>query len=201
MMCAVREFRIGPNAVTQVAVALERRLGRSFSGDLMRAAGLGSYLDAPPQQMIVEREVIALHHTMRERLQPATATEIARAAGLATGDYLLAHRIPGLAQRALRLLPARFAGRLLLRAITLHAWTFAGSGQFAATAGHPIVITIAECPICRGAESRYPLCEYYAATFSRLFTRLVHRRARVRETACHAAGAPACRFEIDWHGR
>jgi divinyl protochlorophyllide a 8-vinyl-reductase len=62
----------------------------------------------------------------------------------------------------------------------------------------PVVLLIEGCPICRGAHAAAPICDYYAATFLRLFTRLVHTRAVVRETACAAAGAGACRFEIDW---
>ena len=198
MMAVAGGARIGPNAVIQVAAALANRLGAGVSREMMRAAGLGAYVKAPPQTMIDEREVIALHSLLRERLHPATAGEVVRAAGLATGDYLLAHRIPRLAQWVLRGLPAPLAAPLLLGAIRRHAWTFAGSGEFHARSGRPIVITIGNCPICRGANAARPQCDYYAATFTRLFRKLVHRNARVRETACHAAGAEHCRFEIDW---
>ena len=198
MMAIADGARIGPNAVIQVAAALANRLGAGYARELMVAAGLGAYVQLPPQKMIDEREVIRLHTLLRERLQPSTASEVVRAAGLATGDYLLAHRIPRLAQWVLRALPAPLAGPLLLGAIRRHAWTFCGSGHFHARAGRPIMISIENCPICRGANAARPQCEYYAATFSRLFTRLVHRRIRVRETACQACGADQCRFEIDW---
>jgi divinyl protochlorophyllide a 8-vinyl-reductase len=119
-------------------------------------------------------------------------------AGSATGDYLLAHRIPRPAQALLRILPAGIAGRLLLAAITRHAWTFTGSGRFTAEAGSPTVVAIANCPICRGTHSEMPACDYYAATFERLFTVLVHPDAKVVETDCMGRGASACRFEIRW---
>jgi divinyl protochlorophyllide a 8-vinyl-reductase len=173
-------------------------VGRDPAGQLLRVVGIGAYIEAPPQHMVDEREVIALHAAVRESLPPGTARGIAIEAGLATGDYLLAHRIPAVAGFVLRLLPAELASRALLAAITRHSWTFAGSGRFMAQAGRPVVITIENCPICRGAHASTTVCEYYAATFERLFTRLVHARARVRETACVAAGATACRFEIDW---
>ena len=198
MMAAAGGARIGPNAVIQVTAALTRRLGAAAAREMLVAAGLGAYVKAPPRQMIDEREVIALHALLRERLQPTTAAEVVRAAGLATGDYLLAHRIPRLAQWVLRSLPAQLAAPLLLGAIRRHAWTFCGSGHVTARAGRPLVITIEDCPICRGANAVRPQCDYYAATFARLFRRLVHRHARVRETACRAAGADSCRFEIDW---
>jgi divinyl protochlorophyllide a 8-vinyl-reductase len=199
MMMAVADGpRIGPNAVIQVAAALANRLGAGAARELMLSAGLGAYVKEPPQKMIDECEVIALHSLLRERLQPATASEVVRAAGLATGDYLLAHRIPRAAQWVLRALPAPLAAPLLLAAIRRHAWTFTGSGHFHAKAGPPVVIVIQHCPICRGANAARPQCDYYAATFARLFRRLVHRHARVRETACEACGADQCRFEISW---
>jgi divinyl protochlorophyllide a 8-vinyl-reductase len=190
--------RIGPNAIIQVAGALEQRLGSGAAREFLLAAGLAGYADAPPRQMVDEREVIALHSAVRARLAPQAARGVAQEAGLATGDYLLAHRIPRAAQFVLRALPAPRAGRLLLAAITRHAWTFAGSARFTARAGHPVLIKLEDCPICRGAQSGGPLCEYYAATFTRLFSRLVHPGAVARETECMAAGAPACRFEITW---
>ncbi len=189
---------IGPNAITQVADALERRLGRIPARELLHSVGLGGYADAPPSQMVDEREVIALHAAVRDRLPATDAREVARDAGLATGDYLLAHRIPRPAQALLRLLPSVVSGRLLLAAITRHSWTFAGSGTFAARGVRPIVITIGDCPLCRGTQAAAPVCGYYSACFTRLFARLVHPHARAREIACIAEGAGECRFDIDW---
>ena len=72
MMMAVADGpRIGPNAVIQVAAALANRLGTGVARELMLSAGLGAYVKAPPQKMIDEREVIALHSLLRERLQRA----------------------------------------------------------------------------------------------------------------------------------
>jgi len=190
--------RIGPNAIIQMAAALEQSLGRASTEQMLRGVGLGSYIEALPQHMVDEREVIALHSAVREQLAAPQAHEVAWQAGLATGDYLLAHRIPRMAQRALRVLPASLASRVLLKAITQHAWTFAGSGHFEARHGRPVVVTIGDCAICRQARATEPTCDYYSATFTRLFAELVHPRAVAREVACIAAGAPACRFEISW---
>ena len=198
MTAGPRAARIGPNAISQVARALEGVLGEAAARDLLGRAGLGRYADHPPCRMVEEGEVIALHTAVRARLEPKAARGVARAAGLATGDYLLAHRIPRPAQIVLRTLPAGLASRLLLAAIARHAWTFAGSGHFEARGARPVLISIADCPICRGALAAQPLCDYYAATFTRLYARLVHPGARARETECMAAGAPACRFSIDW---
>jgi divinyl protochlorophyllide a 8-vinyl-reductase len=198
MTATAQPARIGPNAIIQMAGALEHALGRAPTEQLLRGVGLAPYIEAPPQHMVDEREVIALHAAVREQLDGPRAHEVAWAAGLATGDYLLANRIPGFAQRLLRVLPAVLASRVLLKAITQHAWTFTGSGRFAAQVGHPVVITIEDCAICRNAHASEPCCDYYSATFTRLFAELVHRRAIARETHCIAAGAPACRFEISW---
>jgi len=37
-------------------------------------------------------------------------------------------------------------------------------------------------------------CDFYAATFERLFARLVQARARVVEISCHAMGGSDCTF-------
>jgi divinyl protochlorophyllide a 8-vinyl-reductase len=42
------------------------------------------------------------------------------------------------------------------------------------------------------------LCDYYAATFERLFQALVDRGALVTETECEANGGSACNFEVRW---
>ncbi len=87
---------------------------------------------------------------------------------------------------------------MLLRAISGHSWTFAGSGRFAIERGRPLVLSIAGCAICRGAHGPVPVCDYYAATFERLYRALVSPRSTVREISCQATGEPACRFEIRW---
>jgi len=48
----------------------------------------------------------------------------------------------------------------------------------------------------QGLHTDTPACDFYGATFERLFPVLVHRNARVREVACAACGSDACRFEI-----
>ncbi|MCU0802464.1 MAG: hypothetical protein MUD11_11940 [Rhodobacteraceae bacterium] len=107
---------------------------------------------------------------------PARADALLAAAGLAVGDYILAHRIPPLAQRVLRLLPAALSARLLARAIARHAWTFAGS-------------------LLPGACD-HPACHWHAAVFARLYQRLVWPDAAVTETHCAARGDATCRFVI-----
>ena len=62
----------------------------------------------------------------------------------------------------------------------------------------PVVMMIENNPLCRGAVAHAPVCDYFAATFERLFQRLVHPHASVVETDCLAAGGRVCRFEIAW---
>jgi divinyl protochlorophyllide a 8-vinyl-reductase len=190
--------RIGPNAIIRMIEALGEQVGAAETTRLFGLAGLSHHLAKAPEHMVDERDVVALHTVVRSELGDARAREAGRQAGLLTADYLLANRIPKPVQAILKVLPASLAGRILLAAIGKHSWTFAGSGAFAAVAGHPVRFRIAGCPVCRGAQSSAPLCDYYGATFERLFRTLVHRDARVIETACEAAGAPACTFEIRW---
>jgi divinyl protochlorophyllide a 8-vinyl-reductase len=186
--------RIGPNAITRVAEAL----GPGRAAPVFAHAGLAAYLERPPEAMVDEREVIALHQALREDLGEDEARRVAADAGRRTADYLLAHRIPRLAQVVLKRLPAVLAARALLRAIGGHAWTFAGSGHFGATFGPPLRLRIQDNPLCRGRRSAQPSCDYYAAVFQVLFQTLVHRGAVVIETACEARGDPACVFEVLW---
>lgn len=180
------------------AVALQREAGAARTAEVFTAARLRHYLGTPPESMVDEDEVIRLHNALRAALGDPASRRVAKAAGAATGDYLLAHRIPRLVQALLRRMPARLAARLLLSAIRRHAWTFAGSGVFSGCAGTPAYLTIARNPLCRGVSSAEPLCEYYGATFERLFRALAHPHAKVVETTCEASGADACRFEIHW---
>jgi divinyl protochlorophyllide a 8-vinyl-reductase len=194
--------RIGPNAITRVAEVLPVRVGRTVTAQVFERAGLERYLREPPQAMVDETEVRRLHGVLRATLGDAEARAVARAAGTRTADYLLAHRIPRPVQRLLKLLPAPLAARVLLAAIARHAWTVAGSGRFDARCawrrGPPVVLTIRANPLCLGLAGAAPACDYYAATFERLFRVLVHPQSQVREVACEACGDPECRFEIRW---
>ena len=190
--------RIGPNAITRVAEVLRARRGEAAAAALFGRAGLLPYLTQPPEAMVDEAEVTRLHQVLRESLGTALAKEVARDAGTRTADYLLAHRIPRPAQVVLKRLPPPLAARALLSAIRGHSWTFAGSGVFHAQAGHPVVLSITGNPMCRGATLTEPGCDFYAATFERLFRVLVHPASTVVETDCEACGDAMCRFEVRW---
>lgn len=187
--------RIGPNAVLQLAPAMDRIAGEGARRALFAPLGFDPLPD--PTAMIDEARVAALHGTLRCQ-HPENACKIAIAAGHGTGDYILAHRIPHAAKTLLRALPARVAAPILTRAILAHGWTFCGTGALTAKSGPPVVFTLTDNPIIRGERASAPLCHWHAAVFERLFARLVHPRAHAVETACCATGAPACRFEIDW---
>lgn len=198
MTAAAAAGRIGPNAITRVAEVLPALLGDKGTWALFDAAGLCAYLRTPPEGMVDEAEVAALHRVLRQQLGPQVAGQVARSAGMRTADYLLARRIPPPVQWLLKRLPPQWAARVLLRAIGRHAWTFAGSGHFQAAAGRPCVLTIQDNPLCRGVDAAHPACDFYSATFERLFQVLVHPAVQVVETHCEARGDPACRFELRW---
>ncbi len=189
---------IGPNAVIQVAKALDAVEGRSASARIFGEAGIAHYLERPPETMIAESDVVELHHRLREGLGERHSASVSWVAGHHTANYLLANRIPAPVQHLLRRLPAPLAGRILLQAISRHAWTFTGSGRFTYSGFKPVHFSIEDCPLCRNATSQSPCCTYYAATFERLFRELVSADARVTETECAGMGAKACRFRIDW---
>jgi divinyl protochlorophyllide a 8-vinyl-reductase len=190
--------RIGPNAITRLAEALRPQVGDVVTERIFDRAGLTPYLDQPPDRMVDEVEVTRLHQAMLKTVGATMARQVARDAGRRTGDYLLAHRIPRPVQWLLKRLPPTLAARMLIASIAGHAWTFAGSGAFAARIGDPVVLKIRGNPMCRGAQASEPACHYYAATFERLFQALVHRQTAVIEVACEARGDTECRFELHW---
>lgn len=186
------QARIGPNAVIQMGEALRAYGGPEFEHDVFVRAGLQQYLSAMPTHMIPEREAIAIFDTLYHDagVSLADANAIARDAGLRTGDYILANRIPKFAQRILKALPKPLAARALLGAIGKHSWTFAGSGRFSAHYGRPLVIEIAANPLS------FDHCAWHCAVFERLFGALVsrHVHAICNEEALHSG--TDCRFEI-----
>jgi divinyl protochlorophyllide a 8-vinyl-reductase len=190
--------RVGPNAVIRVAEALGEARGADVVAQVFKAAGLEHYLTTLPSEMVDEREVTRLQAALREQLGLDVARPVSHDAGLRTGDYLLANRIPRPVQRLLAILPARLASRVLISAIRRNAWTFVGSGVFDGKPGRPTRLSVTDGPICRGASADEPLCDFYAGSFERLFSRLVHPNARVTEIACQANGAKTCVFEIRW---
>lgn len=184
--------RIGPNAILQHLPVLDGEIGERLRGALLHRAGVA---EPPPDAgMLPEDEVARLHHAVRLFL-PDRFARIQRAAGLATGDYILAHRIPRLAQRLIRALPARLGARLLALAIAKHSWTFAGSGQFRIISHAPLTFEIRQNPLAQD-PAEAPICHWHCAVFERLFARLVWPNLHVTETHCTALGAPACRFVI-----
>ncbi|BDG72289.1 bacteriochlorophyll 4-vinyl reductase [Roseomonas fluvialis] len=190
--------RIGPNAVTRLAEALDALRGHADTLAVFARAGLSHRLHEPPERMVDEAEVVALHGALRGLVPRDQAAAIAADAGRRTADYLIAHRIPRVMRAVLPRLPARWAARILLMAIGRHAWTFAGSGHFSVLRGRAVRFSIAGGPLARGGRAAAPVCDYYAATFQGLFRVLVHPATQVVETACEACGAPACIFEARW---
>lgn len=190
---AASEARIGPNAITQLVAVLDRIEGRSFRDAVMAQAGVA--VPDPALGMIPEGDAAAVHRTLR-MVAPLRAEGLLRLAGLATGSYILRHRIPRVAQWVIRALPAPLGARLLTAAIARHSWTFAGSGGFRVAGWKPLTFEVTGNPLVAGMRADHPICGWHAAVFERLFARLVWKGCVVREVACHAAGDPVCRFEV-----
>jgi divinyl protochlorophyllide a 8-vinyl-reductase len=188
---------IGPNAITQLATAIDRLHGRAITRSVFTRAGQAHHLEHPPAAMVDESDVISLHQSGRWLLGETAFMAVAGLAGSLTGDYILANRIPVAARKVLPRLPDFIASRVLARAIVNHAWTFAGSGRFGCQfTREGVLFTIEDSPLTRDMSSAMPCCHYYTATFERLFRALVSSRVQVSETRCAAAGAPDCRFLV-----
>jgi divinyl protochlorophyllide a 8-vinyl-reductase len=184
--------RIGPNAILQLVDVLERR----GEGVLLSAVLAEASVVRPPRDggMLPEGDCAAVHQALW-RVSPA-AEELLEEAGLATGNYILTHRIPKLAQGVLRVLPGHVAAPLLTKAIARHAWTFAGTGEFRVVSSRPLVVSVARNPLVAGWHADRPQCVWHVAVFRRLYGRLAWPGVRVHEVACCACGDVACLFEI-----
>jgi divinyl protochlorophyllide a 8-vinyl-reductase len=188
--------RIGPNTIIQVAGVLRDRLSPSFAEAILRDATRYT-LATLPSGMIDEREAQGVVRAAVQRMGAPAAAVVLREAGSRTADYLLARRIPLIAQALIRVVPRQLGLKVLLRAMTANAWTFAGSGHFhVEPAGRTPELVFDDCAMCRGMHEAIPMCEFYAGTFERLISVLVAPNAQVREVECMAQGASACRFQL-----
>lgn len=184
--------RIGPNAITQLIAPLQRAYGTELSEAVFAKAGIGRLLHEPVADMVPELAVRALFEALQAELGEQAAAQLLAEAGHGTALYVLAHRIPRPVQALLKALPAAAAGNLLLKAIGKHAWTFAGSGEFAVAGRRPATIEIAHNPIAT------PGCPWHQAVFLTLFTTLVSPRSRVEHPECQRGGARSCRFTVHY---
>ena len=165
--------RIGPNALIQTAAALRALKGEAATRRIFAHAGLSQRLAAPPEAMVPAREAQALMASLGACLPASSATAIAIDGGRRTGDYLLANRIPAPIQRLLRAAPRWFSAWALGRAITAHAWTFAGGASVRARCRGGVVIVI--------DDEADPLTRAWrCAVLERLFGALVAPAASVR---------------------
>ncbi|MCU0829994.1 MAG: bacteriochlorophyll 4-vinyl reductase [Rhizobiaceae bacterium] len=188
--------RVGPNAIIQTRAALDALCGIGARCLIFNAAGLQAWQADDPADMVPADIINQLNSEIGRGLPMAQAQAVMREAGRRTGDYILANRIPAAAQAVLTRLPRRIALRLLLKAVTRNAWTFAGSARVTSgMKGNAGWIAIEGNPICLG-RSGFDHCHWHEAVFMRLFEALVSPHVMVRETACMGSGAPACRFEI-----
>lgn len=191
---------IGPNAITQVVAAARDQLGPAQTNMMLRKAGLRRYILRPPTKMVPEAEVVALHSALAATGSGEAARSIASDAGTRTAEYLLKNRIPPAAGFVLRYLPARLSAGLLLKAISHHAWTFAGSGTFDFSNSKPARISICGSPLFEDTPAACLAGAYYRHTFERLFQKLVHHRCHCREAGSLSEEVPrgGAHFVLSW---
>ncbi|MBS0240812.1 MAG: bacteriochlorophyll 4-vinyl reductase [Proteobacteria bacterium] len=181
---------IGPNSISQTALALRDIAGTTATERIFSAAGLSGYLAKAPDQMVPEAEAARLFDSLRRSFSPAMADSILAEAGRRTGRYIIANRIPGAAAWVIQHCPTAIGARLLISAIGQHAWTFAGSGRVEIRRGADLELCI------RGNPLATPGCAWHTATLECLFKELVSARARVVHAECAARGDAVCRFSI-----
>lgn len=188
--------RIGPNAILQTIAVLDHCEGQVVRDRVMSVAGV----EVPPADagMLPEADCRAVHDAVRS-VMGEKAEGILRLAGLATGDYILANRIPRAAQAVIRALPGYVGAWVLAGAIAKHSWTFVGSGKFRIVSRLPLVFELRNNPLAP-VFADHAACVWHVAVFERLFARLVWPSVVVEETDCTATGAEVCRFALHPQG-
>lgn len=186
--------RIGPNSLIQTGQALLALFGEETARMIFDRAGIGHRYVDPPGTMLDEREPQRLFAVLCDTLSDQDATRLLAEAGHRTGHYLLANRIPKPARWLLPRLPPAIAARLLVRAISAHAWTFAGSGRFSGEVEgwrQPVVhLAIKANPLAT------PGCPWHGAVFERLFATLTATQVQVLHPRCQAKGNDCCEWTI-----
>ena len=196
-----RSGHIGPNAVIQLVAAL-KELGETEAMErLFAEADRSAWIDSPPSTMIPASEAARLHVGLRGVLPAQRAEAGLSLAGRLTADYLLANRIPRPVQFVLKLLPARLAASILMRAISANAWTFGGADGFSYKVGSGVEAIIHNNPLCAGLHTETPACVWHAAVFETLFRALVSAATRAQEIDCCAQGKDCCRFQLLWDAK
>ncbi|EFO81957.1 bacteriochlorophyll 4-vinyl reductase [Oscillochloris trichoides DG-6] len=187
--------KIGPNSIIQTIAAL-REVYPAEELPTLLAGGAEIYLSELPHEMIPEEQFHALVALLTPRLGVERAGDILFRSGERTADYVRANRIPGPFQALVGILPAPLGLRLLLLAISKHAWTFAGSGKFSFHLGRGPWLSIGK-PVDRDTSAiAAVLCRYYCGAFTQLLRRVVNSRITLRETTCQARGGAACVYQI-----
>lgn len=182
--------RIGPNAITQMIGPLTTLYGHQRCLKVFTEAGLQDELKAPPTTMVPEVSVQSLFRAIRAEFSIEQADELLSQGGQGTAHYVMQNRIPAPVRKVLKFLPGPLSARLLLKAIGKHAWTFAGTGQFACQAGRKLQVSITNNPIAT------PSCPWHLAVFSALFRELADPGSSVTHTQCAERGDTMCVFDI-----
>jgi divinyl protochlorophyllide a 8-vinyl-reductase len=182
---------MSPNAILELVRIVEHTIGSDARDEVLREALLHRL--PAPDEPIREDKAARLHRAVR-RLWPAEADVILRRAGEDAGQYVVEHRLPDRGRQLLARMPRSAAAWLLARRTEQQAWTFAGSGRFVVeSAGR---LAILDNPLIRGEKANRPICFYHAGFFERQFRAVVHSGISCVETACAAAGHPACVFRL-----
>jgi divinyl protochlorophyllide a 8-vinyl-reductase len=183
--------RIGPNSIIQTYNALSIRFGEEHARLIFKNAGHDRYLNNMPTAMVNEAEFHALVRAIWEEVGEHDTSEILKDAGQRTAAYLLKHRIPGLFQSLVKLLPKRMGMKLLFFAISKNAWTFAGSGTFSFKIRDLIQIHVKV-----SFPSKPVVAYFYGGTFYGLLHTLIDPNVDVAISKCLKKDEIDCFYNV-----
>ncbi len=188
-----QQAKIGPNALTQTVRALREVGDEAQLVAVLRQCGQEYLLQETITEMVDEQAFADLVTALTKQLGLSQAQQVLQRSGQLTADYLLVHRIPRLFQWLLRVMPRRMRLKLLLVAISGHAWTFVGSGNFQ--------YDISDTPQLSVVTQLHPaeaVCSFYRGTFNQLFRKLIDARAQLEMTIVYQDGRANCVYSIQY---
>lgn len=183
--------QIGPNALIQTVRALQEDCGERVAHDLLSTLDEIALLVRNPTHMVDEARFIRLVNGIATQRGKAVCERVLRRSGGYVGDYILENRIPSFFQRLLGWLPRRISLRVLLMAISRHAWTFVGSGDFRFQYEDSMILRIA----C-GSTHNDAVASFYEGAFERLIQALIDPGARVARLPSQQAGSLVFRYVV-----
>jgi predicted hydrocarbon binding protein len=208
----MEERRIPSLLLHIVFQQVQELMGEKSLAMLLRQSGLSAYLTTPPpadeSPSITVQEYATLLAHIYEIFGPRGARAIFTQGGRKGGQEIrrLHPARYTLAGAALKLLPENKRMEMILQKVEEEGIELYGNPHHLREEEDAFVMEIQDCPYCAEIARRaqagsltvsHPVCHIAAAVYQEMIEWGTGNSHPVKETACIAAGDPACAFRIE----